>query len=79
MRDLDGSGFYNSGPEQVAWGSPGDLPIPADWNGDGIDDIGVYSNGLWYIDVNGNRSFDGASESFGWGVAGWTPVPGVYQ
>ncbi|MCA9218298.1 MAG: hypothetical protein KDB27_34755, partial [Planctomycetales bacterium] len=34
------------------------IPVIGDWNGDGVDDFGVYARGHWLIDVNGNRRWD---------------------
>ncbi len=34
------------------------FPLAGDWNGDGIDEIGVFWNGFWFIDVDGNQQFD---------------------
>jgi hypothetical protein len=33
---------------------PGDVPLAADVNGDGIADLAIYRNGTWYIDTNRN-------------------------
>ena len=40
------------------YGQEGDKAVTGDWNGDGIDKIGVFRNGTWYIDVNGNGVYD---------------------
>jgi hypothetical protein len=39
----------------------GDLPVPADYDGDGKVDVGAYrpSEGAWYIQTTGN-GFKGA-------------------
>jgi serine-aspartate repeat-containing protein C/D/E len=30
----------------IEFGQAGDLPVVADWNGDGIDEVGVYRQGV---------------------------------
>ena len=39
-------------------GVPGDVPLAADVNGDGIADLAIYRNGTWYIDTNRNGTVD---------------------
>jgi protocatechuate 3,4-dioxygenase beta subunit len=34
------------------------FPLAGDWNGDGVDEIGVFWNGFWFIDINANQQFD---------------------
>ena len=40
-------------------GQTGVVPVYGDWNGDGTTKIGVYVNGSWMIDYNGNGVWDG--------------------
>jgi len=40
-------------------GLPNAIPVTGDWNGDGITEIGIYSNGNWYLDINANWQWDG--------------------
>ncbi len=67
--------FYGFG------GNAGDLPIAADWNGSGTTKIGVYNNGFWVLDYNGNGGYDGVGAggdrviAFG-GQAGNQPIIG---
>jgi len=77
--DRDGDFSYSAAAETSYWGAPGDTPVPADWSGDGYDDLGVYANGVWAIDRNGDGVFDAGSEQFTWGMAGWTPAPGDWN
>jgi uncharacterized repeat protein (TIGR01451 family) len=40
-------------------GQTGEIPVYGDWNGDGKTKIGLYINGTWYLDFNGNGVWDG--------------------
>ncbi len=42
-----------------SFGQQGDIPVAGDWNGDGKVKIGVFRNGWWYLDYNGNSQWDG--------------------
>jgi len=42
-------------------GLPNVIPVTGDWNGTGTTKIGVFSNGTWYLDMNGNGVWDGPS------------------
>lgn len=58
-RRLDSSA--NGDIRTTAFGLATDYPVIGDWNGDGIDDLGFWrpSNRQFYLDANGNRSWDG--------------------
>ena len=64
--------WYIKGIGTFAYGTNGDTPIPADYNGDGKAKLAVFrpSNGTWYIQGVG---------SFVYGQNGDIPVPGQYK
>jgi hypothetical protein len=62
-----------------SFGLPGDRPVIGDWTGDGRVRIGVFRNGEWYLDLNGNRKWDGVAGGdgiFQFGLPGDVPVVG---
>jgi protocatechuate 3,4-dioxygenase beta subunit len=44
--------------QELFFGLEGATPVAGDFNGDGIAEIGVYLNGVWFIDLNGNGIWD---------------------
>jgi hypothetical protein len=53
--------------------------VTGDWNGSGFDKIGLFRNGIWYLDYNGSGGWDGfdidrSYENFA--VSGGKPVAG---
>jgi hypothetical protein len=82
--DKNGNGAWD-GPTTdgviANWGGmPGDVPVVGEWTGGGITKIGVYRNGTWYLDKNGNGVWDGCpTECTTWGgVPGDLPVVGKW-
>lgn len=82
MSDGDAHAFY--------YGIPGDVPMMCDWDGDGVDTVGLYRpmNGFVYLRNSNTIGF--ADVSFFYGMRGDRPVcgdwdgdgvdtPGVYR
>lgn len=44
--------------EKVMLGIEGGRPVVGDFNGDGIDEVALFRDGHWFIDVNGNGVWD---------------------
>ena len=36
------------------YGEKGDIAVAGDWNGDGIYTIGIFRNGTWFLDMDGD-------------------------
>ena len=45
-------------PNVAQFGMKDGFPLVGDWDGDGKDELGVFWNGYWFIDINGNRTWD---------------------
>jgi len=62
---------------QFSFGASGGLPVAGDWNGDGIDTIGVFSNGTFQLK---NSNTAGSPDlNFSLGQAGDLPVAGDWN
>jgi hypothetical protein len=83
--DSNGNAAWDAGIDQkLQFGIGTDVPVPGDWNGDGVTDLGVYRNingvGYWYLDSNGNRAWDhGVDQKLQFGLASDLPVTGDWN
>ena len=60
---------------------PGGTPVTGEWNPSipGTK-TGVYKDGTWYLDWNGNGAWDaGIDRAYSFGATGWTPVTGEWN
>jgi hypothetical protein len=87
--DRDGLGWWCDGAVRLRtadgevisyrYGRAGDVPIVADWNGDGRDTVSIVRDGTWYI----NERLDGgaAARSFVYGrvTQGDVPIAGDWN
>jgi hypothetical protein len=79
---LSSQGYNTASPVQVLWGdgTQQDVPVPADYDGDGKTDVAVWrpSSGVWYV-LKSSDSFNWASYigvQWGYGASQDVPVPG---
>jgi protocatechuate 3,4-dioxygenase beta subunit len=61
------------------YGAPGDRAFAGDWNGAGVDTIGVFHDGLWALDVDGNGKRSDGDHIFRMGRKGDQPVIGDFN
>jgi PKD repeat protein len=67
----------------ASFGIADDIPVVGDWNGDGIDDIGIFRPSIhrFYLDLNNNGAWDGISidATTSFGAVGDIPVIGDWN
>jgi protocatechuate 3,4-dioxygenase beta subunit len=61
------------------YGKPGDYPIAGNWNGSGIDTIGVFRDGIWKLDMNGDGKWSDTDMTVEMGQQGDLPVVGDFN
>ena len=86
--DMNGNGAWDGSSIDRVYpnfgqGLTGAIPVVGDWDGSGVTRIGVYWNGSWYLDMDGNGSWDGAVvdhiySDFGSGLPNAWPVVGAW-
>jgi hypothetical protein len=55
------------------------IPVTGDWDGSGTTKVGVFINGLWFLDLNGNGAWDPADLWVKLGKTGDQPVTGDWN
>lgn len=63
----------------VTFGLPDGVPVTGDFNGDGTDEVAVFVNGEWFIDLNGNGEWDPEDLWAKLGKTGDQPVTGDWD
>ena len=64
---------------EALFGQANAIPITGDFNGDGITEIGVFIDGQWFIDLNGNGVWDEGDVWYELGDQGDQPVTGDWD
>ncbi len=67
-----------SAPHTISFGLPGDQPVMGDWNGNGTKTPGIYRNGTWVLDLNGN-GYDASDKVLAFGLPGDKAVAGDWN
>ncbi|MDO4574077.1 MAG: SdrD B-like domain-containing protein [Planctomycetia bacterium] len=60
-------------------GSEGDIAVAGDWNGDGISTVGVFNNGTWTLDTDGDGRITSRDKVIQFGQKGDIPVVGNWD
>ncbi len=60
-------------------GDRDDVPVTGDWNGNGIRSIGMFTNGVWQLDVNGDGEFGHEDIVVNFGRSGDVPLVGDFN
>ncbi len=74
VRNTNDTGFAD---REFFYGQAGDVPVAGDWNGDGIDTIGIYRNGTFFLRNSNNSGF--ADIQFPFGAPGDIPIVGDWD
>ncbi|MDX1962680.1 MAG: SdrD B-like domain-containing protein [Pirellulales bacterium] len=61
------------------YGTNIDHPVTGDWTGQGSDSIGVYNNGEWRLDVDGDGKFSPIDLAASYGANGDQPIVGDWD
>jgi protocatechuate 3,4-dioxygenase beta subunit len=61
------------------FGANGDIPIAGDWNGDGIRSVGIFREGKWHFDMDGDGRWSAADKTARFGGKGDLPVVGDFN
>lgn len=62
-----------------AFGSKGEVPLAADWNGDGVGNIGSFVDGKWTLDSDGDGRLTSRDAVHQFGQTGDLPVVGDWD
>jgi protocatechuate 3,4-dioxygenase beta subunit len=61
------------------YGDQPDTPVAGDWNGDGIDQIGIFRQGIWLVDSDGDGRWTESDKRAEFGRPGDQPIVGDFN
>jgi len=61
------------------YGGRGDVPVAGDWNGDGVDTVGVFRDGQWLMDSDGDGHLTEQDRTIEFGQPGDIPLVGDWD
>jgi len=61
------------------FGTEGGIPLTGDFNGDGVTEVAVFLDGVWFIDLNGNGVWDEGDLWIKLGAEGDLPITGDWD
>lgn len=61
------------------YGGLGDIPVVGDWNGDGVASIGIFRDGIWKLDIDGDGHWSDNDHTARFGTAGAKPIVGDFN
>jgi hypothetical protein len=67
---------YGGLVKTFTYGQAGDIPVVGDWTGSGIKQAGVFRNGTWILDTNGDGVLNAGDQVVAFGQAGDIPIVG---
>jgi subtilisin family serine protease len=74
LKNANSSGFADT---LIVFGNPGDYPLAGDWNGDGVDSVGIYRDGVFYLRNTNSTGFADIVVPFG--SPGDQPIAGDWN
>jgi serine-aspartate repeat-containing protein C/D/E len=61
------------------FGAEEDKPVAGDWDSDGIYAVGVFRNGTWFLDIDGDGRWSQSDQVYEFGQPGDVPIVGDWS
>jgi hypothetical protein len=72
------AGYSAATTRQFNFGMTGDIPVSGDWDGEGLQDVGVFrpSTGQWFLDAGNKNDTNNPVAGISFGTTGDVPIVG---